>query len=261
MIGRRVALVLAAASLVLGLAPAAASAPPVLRVAAAGTLEAPLVLTRPAVLDPARMTTSGSGRIAGFAVLRSTGELVGAEARVEGWTHTAGADRVVRVATHDGTLRLAPGRYRLVVFADGPVQVSVPVASGSGQSLRATRPTTARARLMDLTSLPVVAGAVRDTLRYPGGFVLSQTYQRTQAHQAAVIRQCFAPTADRAAFCSNHQGYAAVMLTPASVGPGHTSAMAAAYGRELPVGEDVDVLLEGVSADVPSAAEWLTLTA
>ena len=111
-----------------------------LRVAAAGTAETPLVLTRPVVLDPSRMTVSGTGRVAGFAVLRTTGELVGAEARVEGWTHTAGGDRVVRVATHGGALRLTPGRYRLVVFADGPAQVAVPLTSGSSQSLRPRTP-------------------------------------------------------------------------------------------------------------------------
>lgn len=258
---RRLALVIAAAVAALGLAPATAASPELLRVSAGGTSETALVLTRPAVLDQARMTTAGQGRLAGFAVLRVTGELVGAEVRVTGWTDPLGQDAPVRVSTREGSIELAPGRYRLVVFADGPTRVTVPLAAGRGQTLRAARPTTARARLTDLNSLPVVAGAVRDTLRYPGGFVLSQTYQRTQVHQAAVLWQCFARAAERAPVCSDQPGFAALIVSPGSVGAGYTSAMAASYGRELPVGEDVDVLLEVASADVPSRAEWLTLTA
>lgn len=260
--GFRALLILAAtAATALAVPNAAASTPQALTVAAQGTFEIPLVLTRSTVLDQARMTVSGSGRVLGFAILDRTGKFVGAEARVAGWTDPTAKDAPLRVWTSPESLKLPAGRYRLVVLADAPVRISVPMRTGSGQSLRATRPTSARAKLTNLASLPVVAGSVRDTLRYPGGFLLSQTYQRTRAHQASAVRHCFAPASERAAVCGDRQGFQAVILSPGSVGAGYTSVMAGAYGSDMPPGKQIDVLLEAVAADLPSTAEWLTLSA
>lgn len=240
---------------------AMAPTPQALTVVASGTFETPLVLARPAVLDQARMTVSGKGRVAGFAILHRTGKFVGAEVRVAGWTDPTSREAPVRATLNFEEIKLPAGQYRLVVFADAPVRLSVPLRSGTGQSLRATRPTTGRANLMNLAHLPVAAGSVRDTLRYPGGFVFSQTYHRTRAHQAKSERHCFAPASERAPVCGDRQGFHVLIASPGSVGAGYTSSMTAAYGSEMPRGKDVDVMLEGVAVDLPASAEWLTVTA
>jgi hypothetical protein len=51
------------------------------------------------------------------------------------------------------------------------------------------------------------------------------------------------------------------VTSPGSVGDGYTSQMAAVYGRGLPPGQDVDVLMQAVDVDAPSFAEWLIVSA
>jgi hypothetical protein len=187
--------------------------------------------------------------------------MIAAELRVKRWTAGSGA---LRVATRTATpIRLGAGRYRLIVFADQPTAVTIPLRSGRSMSLTAARRTTARAQLRNLLDPApvVVAPQNRVTLRYPGAFVLSQIYFRSRAHQAEAEAQCFAPASQHVQTCANATGSVWALPTPGSVGDGYSSAFAAAYGRELPAGDEVDVLLQAADLDAPSFAEWLTVTA
>lgn len=141
--------------------------------------------------------------------------------------------------------------------------MTIPIKAGRSQRLTAARTTTASAELVNLLAAPapVVRPDNRSTVTYGGTFVLSHAYFRAQAHQAEVQAHCFAPAAEQARACVNRQGGTYAFTSPGSVGDGFTSAFAAAYGNELPVGQDIDVLLQAANVDAPTRAEWLVVTA
>lgn len=218
------------------------------------------MLTKSAVLDQARTSVDGAGRIGGWALMRqgAAGKLVAAELRVKSWRDENG---LLRVSTHNRPVHVPAGRYRLVLFTDKPTVVTIPLLAGRAQAVTVARETTARAELSDLLAAsPVVASRSRKTLTYGGAFVLSQTYFRATAHQAEVVAQCFAPATEQAQSCLNREGFTGVVASPGSVGDGYTSQFTAGYGSSFAPGEQIDVLLDAANVDAPSAAEWLVVS-
>ena len=260
---RRVAGVACALLLGFAAAPAQAAAPvPALTITANGTAETDLVLRQGATLDPAATWVTGAGQFGGWALLRSGSrtEVIASELRVRRWTTPSGP--LLTGTGYEGLLRLPAGRYRLVVFADKPTRVMIPIRTGQPQALAANRATTAQAQLHNLLdSTPLVTPQSRVTLTYPGAFVLSQVYFRARAHQVELVAQCFAPAAEHTNTCVNHLGVMFAYLSPASVGDGYTSQFAATYGAAFAAGQKIDVLLQAANVDAPAFAEWLTVTA
>ena len=261
-IALRTAAAVAALAVLAATSPAVAAGPPALTIRAGSTAETDLVLREAAVLDLAASRSSGAGRFGGWALVRqgTPGLPVAAELRVAAWDAGSAPVRISTSAAD--TARVPAGRYRLVVFADGPTTVTIPMRAGRAQRLTAARRTTARAQLVDLlaTPAPAVGPDHRRTVAYGGTFVLSQTYLRSRAHQAGVQEHCFAPAAEQSRSCAGRQGGTYVFASPGSVGDGFTSSFAAAYGSQLPAGQDVDVLLRVVDVDAPTQAEWLVVT-
>lgn len=239
---------------------AMASPSPSLRLTADRTAETVLTIKTSTVLTPGSLTANGSGRVAGFAVTAlGGGGFIYGELRVTRWTTPGGP---LQVRTGSDPVRLSAGRYRLVVFADAPVTLTIPLRAGRAVSLRVAGRTQASAHLENLlASGPVVAPSARRTVRYAGSWLLSHTYFRAQAHQAEVVAQCFAPTAENAQTCAQQLGYTSVFTSPGSVGDGYTSAFAAVYDGTFRAGTDCDVLLQAVNVDAPSFAERLVVNA
>ena len=102
--------------LLAGPAPAAQDA---LVLVSRGTAAVDLSLPEPAELDLPAMTFRTTGQVAGVAVLDARGEVVGLSVNVRRWVEGA-ARPPAAVSTAPGPVRLAAGRYRLVVVTDGP---------------------------------------------------------------------------------------------------------------------------------------------
>lgn len=216
-----------------------------------GTAEVTLTVTRSLTFDPSQMRVLRGGKLAGVGVP----DLLLVEVKVRAWTSAFGGPRV---ATSSDPVTLKPGRYRVVVYGDGPTTVQIPLQKGSSLKVNATRGTSATAKVDDLGG-PVVAANLRRTVRYPGAVLLSQVFFRARAHQVDVTSQCFVATTERAQHCVNQYGGNYALLSPGSVGDGYTSAFVAAYENDFPKA-DIDVLLQGVDVDVPTTAQWLVAT-
>jgi hypothetical protein len=235
----------------------AAGAPPVLRLTASNTAETTLQLSRPTTLDLSGMRTKAHGRYAGLAVFAPSGALVAARVRVTAWTRPDGPVDVV--VTRD-RVPLPRGRYRVVVYADAPSTVEVPLRTGTSVVRTVARGTSARLVLRDLLgAAPAVGGSYVERVTYRGGFLVSQVYLRARAHQAEVLAQCFVPHGEADA-CVQQQGFIGTFASPGSVGDGWSTEMAGAYGHDLASGHDYDVVLQGLDADVPARAEWAVLS-
>jgi hypothetical protein len=115
-----ICLVLLLASVSAGTATAAPE--PSLTITSRSTAETTLVVTRSITFDPSLLRVLRGGRLAGVGLpgLRLV------ELKVRAWTSAAGAPRVHTLA---GSVTLNPGRYRLVVYGDGPTTLQ-PAAEG-----------------------------------------------------------------------------------------------------------------------------------
>ena len=247
---------LAAVVLVLLAAPAPAAERDLLLLSR-GTAATEITLKAAAQLDLRAMTFRTTGQVAGVAVLDSRGELVGLSVNVRRWVEGA-ARPPAPVSTSPGPLRLAKGRYRLVVVTDGPaeVRVRVPATGPLARTLRLTHRVPAGAELVDLRDVPLGEHVRRPVALRRGGALVGVLHHRSTAHLASTPEVCFAEPG--ATDCSAAQGTSAVLVGTTEPADGFSRLGVFVYGDEG-VPSRYDALARSPGLDVPRAVDVLLL--
>jgi hypothetical protein len=150
-------------------------------------------LTEPLQVQQPIPRFEGGGRVFGIA-------LEPVERQAAGRIVAVAMSSITRTPMPMGfTSQLPPGRYRLVVFAEEPIRVSIPLAEG-GRVVRPTRPVTTMVRTATSTAADgVTAAAARATEAVPagmGGFLFS----RVDGDRVDQFRLC----ATKAATCPSN---------------------------------------------------------
>jgi hypothetical protein len=222
---------------------------------ARGTAGVEVTLRAPAELDLPAMTFRTSGQVAGLAVLDARGELVALSVNVRRWVEGA-ARPPAPVTTAAGPVRLAQGRYRLVVVTDGPadVRVRVPATGGLARTLRARHRVPAGAELVDLRDVPVGEHVRRPVGLRRGGALVGVLHERSTAHVASLPEVCFA--APGAPDCSASDGASAVLVGTTEPADGFSRLAVFLYG-DAGVPSRYDALARAPAVDVPRAVDVL----
>jgi len=222
---------------------------------ASGTAAVEIALRAPAELDLRALTFRTTGQVAGLAVMDERGELVGLSVNVRRWVEGA-ARPPAPVSTAPGPLRLAKGRYRLVVVTDGPadVRVRVPATGGLARTLHARHPVPAGAELVDLRDVPVGEHVRRPAALRRGGALVGVLHERSAAHLASTPEVCFAEPG--APDCSAAQGTSAVLVGTTEPADGFSRLAVFLYGDEG-VPARYDALARSPAVDLPRAVDVL----
>lgn len=169
-LGRRLRWAAVVAAVTVAVGPAAsAAAPTTYTVTAAGSAWVDVTISRPVVLDVSASAITATGPYRGFFVQPLSGRSDSGAGILRDTRFRFSPDRVFVIPLgdpdvvggwiEDGAIRrrLAPGRYRVHVFAEGPVTARVVLrGGGANRSIRATAPSKVTTSWRDL--VPTVAG-------------------------------------------------------------------------------------------------------